>query len=362
MNKKILFVVAHRLGRNPGQRFRFEQYIPYLQANGYECVCSNLLSQKDDAVFYQQGHYWAKLYIYFKCIFIRIRDVFRCKSFDIVFIYREALFTRSNIFERLFCRLNKNVFVDFDDAIFLLDISRANKMLHWLKNPKKINNTLKHCAVAIVGNEYLAQYACQYGKDVRIFPTTLDLTTIKIDHRQKNPDKICIGWIGSTTTIKHLEWAEPILRAIYEKYGDRIVFKVIADVPLHIEDIPVDNVKWTKEGESEQLSSFDIGIMPLPDNEWTKGKCGFKGLQCMAYEMPVIMSPVGVNRTIVQDGQNGFLADTVEEWLEKVSLLVDNTELRIRMGKQGRATVEKYYSCQALKDKYLSYFNEFTHA
>ena len=359
MNKRILFVAPHRLGRNPGQRFRFEQYIPYLQANGFDCEISNLLSQQDDAIFYQKGHYIAKLYIYFKCIFIRLRDVLRCKSFNIVFIYREALFTRSNIFERLFCRLNKHVFVDFDDAIFLLDISRANKRLHWLKNPQKINKTLEKCSLAIVGNEYLAAYARQYGHDVRIFPTTLDLSTIHIYPQQKNLDKICIGWIGSTTTIKHLEWAEPILRAIYKIYGDKVFFKVVADVPLKMENLPIVNVTWTKERESYELSSFDIGIMPLPDNEWTRGKCGFKGLQCMAYEIPVVMSPVGVNMDIIQDGENGFLADMVTEWVEKVSLLIDNAEMRTLMGKNGRKTVEEHYSYQALKDTYLSYFNEF---
>ena len=215
--------------------------------------------------------------------------------------------------------------------------------------------------MSIVGNDYLADYARQFCNNVTVFPTTLDLNTIKITEHAIG-DKICIGWIGSRTTIKHIEWAAPILRKIQSKYGNKVYFKVVADVSLNIENVDIENVMWSQEIESEQLSSFDIGIMPLPDNEWTRGKCGFKGLQCMAYKIPVVMSPVGVNTKIIQDGINGYLADTENEWLEKISLLIDNATLRRQIGEKGRKTVEESYSFQALKDIYLSYFKKYTDA
>ena len=354
--KKILFIAPHRKGRSPGQRFRFEQYMNYLQINGYTCDLSYLISESDDKYFYRKKHILRKLFIFIKCIFIRIKDVIKAKQYDIIFIYREALFTRSTIFEYLFSRRCKHVFFDFDDAIFLLDVSEANRSLRWLKSPAKINKIMRYADTTIVGNRYLYDYAVQYAKHVEIFPTTLDLNTIKI-YPHLPQAKVCIGWIGSTTTIKHIRWALPILRAIYHQYGDRVYFKIIADVQLQADDLPIENVKWQQDTESQQLSSFDIGIMPLPDDQWSRGKCGFKGLQCMAYGVPVVMSPVGVNTQIIQDGVNGFLADTEQEWVEKISLLIENPDMRDRIGKEGRLTVEQKYSFQALKDIYLNYFN-----
>ncbi len=359
--KKILFIAPHRKGRAPGQRFRFEQYINYLQENDFECTISNIIDEKEDKYFYRKGYYWVKLYVYLKSIFVRIKDIIRSRKYDVIFIYREALFTRSSIIERILCKINKVVFVDFDDAIFLLDVSAGNQQLSWLKNHQKINKTLQKCTMSIVGNDYLADYARQFCNNVTVFPTTLDLNTIKITEHAIG-DKICIGWIGSRTTIKHIEWAAPILRKIQNKYGNKVYFKVVADVSLNIENVDIENVMWSQEIESEQLSSFDIGIMPLPDNEWTRGKCGFKGLQCMAYKIPVVMSPVGVNTKIIQDGINGYLADTENEWLEKISLLIDNATLRRQIGEKGRKTVEESYSFQALKDIYLSYFKKYTDA
>ncbi len=361
MKRKILFIAPHRKGRSPGQRFRFEQYMDYLQQNGYQCDMSYLISENDDKYFYQKGHIVRKMLIYWKCIFIRVRDVLRASQYDIIFIYREALFTRSTIFEYLFAHICRHTFVDFDDAIFLLDVSEANRSLKWLKSPSKINKTLSYVDMAIVGNRYLHDYAIQYASKVHIFPTTLHM-----DHIQLYPhapsEQVCIGWIGSTTTIKHIRWAVPILKAIYEKYGNKVCFKIIADVQLQAEGLPILNVKWDPLTESRELCSFDIGIMPLPDDEWSKGKCGFKGLQCMAYHIPVVMSPVGVNTQIIQDGVNGYLATNEQEWLQKISALIDNADLRKQMGNNGRHTVETRYSYQALKDVYLNYFNSCFHA
>lgn len=356
--KNILFIVAHRKGRAPGQRFRFEQYLDYLQENGYNYTISNLLNENDDYYFYQKGHILRKMLILLKSIFIRIKDVLRAPKFDIVFIYREALFTRSNIFERLFCKRCKKVFIDFDDAIFLLDISEANKKMSCFKRPQKVNNTLQHVSMAIVGNDYLKNYASKYCSNIKVFPTTVNLNEVQIFDNQKQKDKICIGWIGSTTTIKHLQWAVPILEKIYVKYGNKVFFKIIADVSLNIKHLPIVNVKWNKDEESKELSSFDIGIMPLPDDMWTRGKCGFKGLQCMAYRIPVVMSSVGVNKQIIHDGKNGFLANTEEQWIEKLSLLIDNDNLRLQIGNNGRKTVEEHYSYNALKNTYLSFFQD----
>jgi glycosyltransferase involved in cell wall biosynthesis len=179
------------------------------------------------------------------------------------------------------------------------------------------------------------------------------------DRAEPKVDKrICIGWSGSITTIKHFEFALPFLRELKKKYGTGISIKVIGDGTYVNEELGIRGLPWRKDDEIKELSSFDIGIMPLPDDEWAKGKCGLKGLQYMALGIPTIMSPVGVNTEIIQDGENGMLATAVEEWIAKIERLINDPDLRHKMGRKARQTVEEKYSVNAWKDRYLELFKD----
>jgi glycosyltransferase involved in cell wall biosynthesis len=350
--------VAHRKGRSPGQRFRFEQYLEFLQQNGYSCEVSYLLNEQDDAVFYSKGHYFRKLLIYLKSLRIRRRDVQRSSEFDLIFIYREALMTGSVRFERKLKRRGAKMVLDFDDAIWVLDVSPGNKNLQWLKNPSKTAEILKISEMVFVGNRFLANYASGYNQNVKIVPSTIETDIFKRNHIKHNTEKICIGWTGSRTTLKHFSLAVPVLQKLMKKFPERLSVKLISDVNYTGNEIEVNFCKWNKESETKDLSEIDIGIMPLPDDEWARGKCGFKGLQYMSFEIPTILSPVGVNTEIIQDGENGYLASTETEWIDKLSALIESPELRERIGKNGRKTVEERYSYNAWKGKYLEYFEE----
>jgi len=356
--KRILFIVPHRLGRSPGQRFRFEQYTDFIKENGYECVISNIISQKDDTLFYSKGKLLQKFRILLKSFKIRYRDLKRVKDFDIIFIYREAFMLGSAFFERKISKKNKKIIFDFDDAIWLKEVSDGNKYLAWLKYPSKTAAIIKLSALVIAGNEYLAGYAAIYNKNVRVFPTTLNTALFSPALKEKTGNRICIGWTGSSTTLKHLKLLISSLRKIKDTYKEKVYFKVISDIPIRSDVIEIINCKWNLLSELQDLSEIDIGIMPLPDDEWSKGKCGFKGLQYMSLEIPTVMSPVGVNTEIIQDGFNGFLAGNDAEWIEKLSLLIDSPELREKLGKEGRKTVVEKYSFESQKQKYLQYFNE----
>jgi glycosyltransferase involved in cell wall biosynthesis len=160
------------------------------------------------------------------------------------------------------------------------------------------------------------------------------------------------------TTVKHFEYAVPFLLRIKDKYGDKVSIKMIGDRRYRHERLGIQGVSWIKEDELKELSGIDIGIMPLPDDEWSRGKCGLKGLQYMALEIPAVMSPVGVNTEIISDGTNGFLARTEDEWVNKISALVESATLRSKIGKAGRATVEERYSVKSQAQNYLRYFDE----
>jgi glycosyltransferase involved in cell wall biosynthesis len=352
---KVLFICNHRPNRSPGQRFRFEQYLNHLAENGITYDLSFILNEKDDKVLYLKGKYLQKALIFIKSYFIRFKDLLRANQFDIIFIYREAILTRSTIFEYLLSKTKAKLILDFDDAIWLPNISEQNKKLEWIKNYDKTSQIAKLADTVIVGNAFLKNYALNYNNSVIIIPTTID-TSYHVPIK-KHKETICIGWTGSHTTMKHFDLIIPALKKIKIKYGELIYFKVIGDPNYKNEDLNITGYPWRLSSEIEDLQEIDIGIMPLPDDEWSKGKCGFKSLQYMSLEIPTIMSPVGVNTEIIEDGKNGLLASSEKEWINKLSSLIESEELRIRLGKEGRKTVLEKYSVVSQKEKYLSIFN-----
>lgn len=357
--KKILFIAPHRPNRAPSQRFRFEQYLAYLKENGFTYNFSYLVSAGDDKAFYAKGRYAVKFFLFFKYFFRRLRDVFAARHYNLIYIQREAFFLGPAMFEFLFKKLSKvKVVYDFDDSVWLPNVSDANKNLNWLKSFSKIAKIIGYADIVFAGNKYLYDYASKYNKHVLIVPTTIDTEEYKrIAVPENDIHTVCIGWSGSITTIQHFKYAEGFLKKIKEKYGSKVCIKVIGDKNYSNTSLDVVSLDWNKDDELKELSSFDIGIMPLSDDEWAKGKCGLKGLQYMALEIPTIMSPVGVNTEIIDDGENGFLAKEEDEWVEKISLLIDNKELRKEMGLKARRTVIEKYSFEAHKETYLNTFN-----
>ncbi|MCW5909416.1 MAG: glycosyltransferase family 4 protein [Chitinophagales bacterium] len=354
--KRILFIVQHRWNRSPGQRYRCEQYIPYLEKAGFDCVYSPILvTEQEDKDFYSPGNYFRKFVLFLKGLWRRWNDAMRAKNFDIIFIYREAFMTGTIVFEKMMKRSGAKIVYDFDDAIWNHDVSQANKALGWLKRPQKTNDIIALSDRVIVGNRYLAKHARQFNNDVVIAPSTIDLEYYNVPPK-KPSNKIVIGWSGSLTTIEHFKPSIPVLKKVKERFGNKVEFRVFGANDYVNEELGIKGIAWTPENEVQQIAAFDIGIMYLPDNEWTRGKCGMKGLQYMALEVATIMSAVGVNNEIVEDGVNGFLAATEEEWVHKLCLLVESEELRKQLGKAGRKTVEEKYSCQALQQTYVNYF------
>jgi len=357
LSNTILIITNHRKGRSPAQRFRFEQYIDFLEANNFKITFSNILSEEDDHFLYQKGKYLKKALIAKKAREIRNQDAKRMNKFDIIFIHREALLTASTYFEKEFAKSSAKVVFDFDDAIWLPNFSSGNKALQLLKNPSKTEAIISSADMVFAGNDYLANYASAFCENVKVIPTTIDTTHHKRE-KQNTSNRVCIGWTGTETTRNYLEMIKPIFQKLTSKYGDKIYFKVICDQPWSAEGIELKNEKWDKEKEIEQLEEIDIGVMPLTDDQWSRGKCGFKGLQYMAMESATIMSPVGVNKQIINHGENGYLASTDEDWFEQLSSLIENKELRLQIGKAGRDTVIKKYSVSSTKDLYLKYLNE----
>lgn len=354
---KVLFIANHRLDRSPGQRFRFEQYLSFLESNGFECTLSYIINERDDIILYNKGHYFQKALIALKSWRKRLKDLKRANEFDIIFIYREALLTASTKFEKGFAKSSAKVVFDFDDAIWLPNVSSSNKSLQKLKRPTKVNAIISLADLVFAGNNYLADYASNYNANVVVIPTTID-TNYHVPKLKENQNRVVIGWTGTQTTLKYLEVLEPVFKQLKDVYKEKVVFQIICDEKWDSDIVEMEFIEWQKEREIAQLQEFDIGVMPLIDDDWSKGKCGFKGLQYMALAIPAILSPVGVNKEIIVDGENGFLANSIEEWKTTLEKLINNKELRTSIGKSARKTIEENYSVEVNKNKYLDYFNQ----
>jgi glycosyltransferase involved in cell wall biosynthesis len=355
---KILFIGAHRFNRSPSQRFRFEQYFSFLEENGFVCHLSPLLDENDDKVFYSEGKFLGKVLVVVNSFFRRRKDVFRAKDYDVIFIQREAFMTSSVYFEKKLKKSGKKIVYDFDDAVWLPNVSEGNKKYEWLKNPDKTSQLISLSDLVFAGNAFLAEYAKKFNARVEVVPTTINTDYHIRKAPERQDERICIGWTGSHTTIQHFEHAVPLLKRLKEKFGDKIYFKVIGDSAYENEELGIKGYPWKLKTEIADLSEIDIGIMPLSDDDWARGKCGLKGLQYMSLEIPCVMSAVGVNSEIVADGVNGFLAKTEDEWFGKISTLIENDELRKQIGREARKTVIEKYSVNSQKERYLEFLKK----
>ncbi len=343
---KLLFQALHRPDRSPSQRYRFDQFLPYLEADGVEVEYSFLISPQADKYFYLSGFYLKKAGLLAQSIFKRLNEWRRAKNYDICLIQRENFMLGTSIFERAMGRNCRTIF-DFDDAIWQTVVSTGNKALSFLKNGQKTAEIIRASGEVWAGNEYLADYARQFNPQVLVIPTVVDTDFYIPTVKNEEKEQICIGWSGSFSTVAHFEHILPALLELKRKYRDKICFKLIGDANYRQPELQLQGIAWQKHTEIAELASIDIGIMPLPDDEWTRGKCGLKSLVYMSSLIPTVVSPVGVNTAIVKDNENGFWASTKDEWVEKISLLVENPQLRARLAQAGRQTVEQFYSVAA---------------
>jgi glycosyltransferase involved in cell wall biosynthesis len=329
-----------------GCRFRIAQYVPALEAAGIQVTISPFFTREFFGLVYQKGRAAAKAAMFVQRAIDRVRTVADRGRYDAIFIYREALPVGPAIIETLLAQARGvAILYDFDDAVFLPNTSDANRAIALLKWPGKVRTIIRRSDIVIAGNEFLAAYARRYHDSVRVIPTCDD--TAKFVPRagviSATIAPPVIGWIGTPTTAPYLLSLQPILQEVARVHP--FVLRVCgAGADLQIPGVTIDNTPWTLDREVSLFNTCDIGVYPLSDDEWARGKCGFKAIQFMACGVPVVAASVGVNRDIIQDGANGWLASTPAEWIEKLGRLLAGTALRARLGAAGRRTIDESYS------------------
>ena len=353
---RVTFLVSAPPDRSPGQRFRFEQWLALLPEGAVESRVLGLFGESAYRRLYEPGGTLRKAVQCAAALGRRVLQVVEAQRADVVYLYREAFVFGPALLEPLLEHRVPVVF-DFDDAIYLLDTSQANARVgRLLKDPGKVGRIIAGAAVTTVGNEHLAAYARGFSDRVRVIPTTLDVERYR---PQPHPpgELVRVGWSGSPTTSKYLRGIERPLRRMLAELPVELV--VSGDPAFRLDGAErVRVVPWSPQTEIAQVGAFDIGLMPLPDDEWTRGKCGFKALLYMALGVAPVVSPVGVNTSIVTDGHNGLWAADEQEWFDAVATLVGDEQLRRRLGAAGRETVVERYSGQQWAPRFLEVLQE----
>ncbi len=345
---KLIFFAIHRPFRAPNERYRWFQYEPFVKEY-FEVNYLYLVNSFYDKILFQSNNIILKFLVLIFTFLKRMYQIIFLRKVDVILIFRELHWFHCPLWMWILKRKAKKIIFDFDDAIFL---PSEKGIVNAMKQPfSKTVHFIKNSDTVFAGNEYLKQFALKYNQNVVFIPTTVDTDYfIPKDIKQKT-NKVIIGWMGSHSTIPHLLSITEILKKIQQKYSN-VEYRFVA-TKKYIPELEVYIEEWQREKEIEFLNSLDIGIMPLPDEEWSKGKCGLKMLTYLSCAVPCVSSNVGVNPEIIEKTKGGFIVNTENEWIEKLSVLIESQELRKLLGKQGREGVEKYYSLKVWKDIFV---------
>jgi glycosyltransferase involved in cell wall biosynthesis len=353
----ILLLYPYPKDTAPSQRFRFEQYIAILKEKGYQINEQSFLDTKTWKILYKKKHHFQKIKGIIKGFLRRIKIVFFLKKYDFIFIHREATPLGLPFIEWIIAKIwRKKIIFDFDDAIWLANTSQENKLVAQLKFHQKTNWICKWAFKVSVGNNYLKEYAQQFNQNVILNPTTIDTEKMHNPSLFSSYDKeiFTIGWTGTHSTLPYLDFLWEILEELEKKYTFR--FLVIANQKPTYPLKSLYFLEWKKETEIQDLMKMDIGVMPLTDDKWAKGKCGFKALQYMSLNIPTIASPVGVNTEIIQHNKNGFLCSTAEEWQKTLEMILENPKNFQNIGENARNTIINYYSVLSNTENFKNLF------
>lgn len=337
---RLLALVPYPLGRAPGQRYRIEQWAPHLKSRGIDITFAPFLDASAHDALYDSGNSSQKVVGVLRGVLRNTRRAIRVFDADAVFVFREASLIGPALLERTAALVKPLVF-DFDDAIWLPQEGSANPRWTWLRSAKKAGFLCRAASAVTVGNAFLADWARKLSGNVTILPSTID-PGVYGDAKHHTPQARTVGWMGSHSTVKYLEDIVPFLVNAARKRPFRLLV-VGATIPPR-EGMEIECRPWSAEREAADLREMDLGLMPLPDNEWTRGKCAMKAIQYLSVGVPAIASPVGANVDVVLDGKTGILASSAENWERAVISLLDDVSARQRLGGAGRELVLADYS------------------
>jgi glycosyltransferase involved in cell wall biosynthesis len=354
--KKLLIICPHPVGYAPGQRLKYEQYFEIFRQEGYDITVSPFMTKSFQKIVYKQGKLIQKTFWTVAGYLIRVRDLFRMRRYDVVYSFLWVAPFAPPVFEILTRKLAKKLIYDIDDLVFLNPPSSTNPLIHYLRSPKNHICLMKGADHVITCTPYLDSFVRKYNIKTTDISSTINTSLYKPKIDYEVEKKLVIGWSGSHSTAKYLHLLDDVLKELSQSHSFTLL--VMGDEHFTLPGVEVKAIPWKEEYEVDVISSFDVGLYPLPNEEWILGKSGLKALQYMAAGVPTVATAIGTIFRIIQNEENGFLVNTAEEWKEVLIQLIKNKSLRQRIGESAAKTVEEKYSVSATEATYLSILNQ----
>ncbi|AKQ44804.1 a-glycosyltransferase [Rufibacter radiotolerans] len=350
--KRILFVAPYPEGKAPSQRLKYEQYYPYFREAGYEITTSSFIDAEFWEVVYKPGNTFRKILFTIQAYFRRIGDLVSLGKYDIVYVHLWVTPIGPPLFEWLFRKFSKRMIYDIDDLIFLKPKSKSNPLINWLKSSNKSIFLMKKADHVITCTPHLDTFVRQFNHRTTDISSTINTKVYQPRQDYSEKGKITLGWSGSHSTSKYVYLLKDVFLKLKEEMDFRLL--VIGDKEFKMEGIDVTAIPWTESSEVADLSQIDIGLYPLPNEEWVLGKSGLKALQYMALGIPTIATAIGANFRVIEQNVSGFLVNEHEEWLQAIRALAKDETLRRSIGSAAAERVEKHYSINANVPVYLN--------
>jgi glycosyltransferase involved in cell wall biosynthesis len=345
--KRLLFITPSPI-ESASERYRVYQFLPYLERAGFQCTVRPFATPALHRAI-QKQQLASKLLLTPLCYLRRAPHLSSISRYDAVVVHRGIFPFPWPALEKMMIRRSTKVIFDFDDAIHVGHQDIGTTKYPWiykLKYGEGVNEILRHSSHVIAGNRTLADHARQLNSQVSIIPTVVDLDQYAYGPPSVSVETITIGWVGSRSTSPYLLEIEPALQKLSEAHPGKIRFRLFGHAERKLDLPNFESLPFSLSTEIDDLRSIDIGIMPAPDNAWTRGKCAFKAIQYMALGIPTVVSPVGMATELVEHNVNGFCARTPAEWFKALNQLITDIQIRKRFSEEGRKTVEARYSLQ----------------
>jgi L-malate glycosyltransferase len=350
--KKILIVCPYPQNVAPSQRLKFEQYYPYFRQNGYELTIRPFINEPFWKIIYKKGNTGRKTLYTVIGYWRRVLDLFKLGRYDIVYVHLWVTPFGPPFFEWLFRQLAKKIVYDIDDLVYLGNIkNKAHPIISWIKGKKKPVYLMKTADHVITCTPYLDQFVRKYNQQTTDISSTINTALYRPKQDYSVKEKFVIGWSGSYSTSKYLHLLDDVFLELAKEHNFKLL--VMGDADFKLTGVDVEALPWKEHYEIDVINRFDVGVYPLPDEEWVLGKSGLKALQYMALGIPTIATSIGTIHRIIKDGENGFLVHNKNEWKQAIVKLIQNEDLRREIGRKAVITVEEKYSLNANNTTYL---------